>query len=375
VWFRLGLLAYLSGVKWIISTTNTYPLIAKKFGFINVDWGESFEKDKLNEIWVPLRFLNKFTHSLTFKIDSLGNNDSSSLKEIASVLSKYYGVHFKYDIGISQLNKESSYIMQITTFDDMQLLNYTCLMKGFDLYSLIDLCCEEDFPYLDLGFKGYFSPYYIFCICNFQLWDRVYNTVRCAQTPYFVKTFTGFLFNSVEDFPDLVILREKYFIEWVKSNKFTLVEVPAQALSGAFKDSEGHSHYIQISGHFYSVMLLFHFYATDIKRYLDSIELNVKVYSGKNDHLVKTYKKIIESGNYFIVELAKTDYKSLWHSYYEYVIAIDIYKILALYIFGNINTSLVDYCSKRLDDILFKLPKFLDHSKGALLYLQDVEKL
>lgn len=92
-------------------------------------------------------------------------------------------------------------------------------------------------------------------------------------------------------------------------------------------------YFVSVAGHMVNMLLASHFNVIDINRYLDVIMNNYK--NGK------VGDDVFEGLNQ----------DELWHSKMDWLLAVDVYKLMALVIFGNYKSDLAYHVVKRIVDI------------------------
>jgi hypothetical protein len=116
---------------------------------------------------------------------------------------------------------------------------------------------------------------------------------------------------------------------------------------------------ISVSGHLVNLMLVSHMWTVDLKRYLMAVYTNVAhrfgSKSAKRDVAISfAAGELVEEELYQRTK----DKNFMWHSYMDYVIAVDTYKLIATAWYGGFNHSLVDFVLLELDSINSGFPKW-----------------
>jgi hypothetical protein len=128
---------------------------------------------------------------------------------------------------------------------------------------------------------------------------------------------------------------------------------------------------VAVSGHLVNMMLMSHLGVVDIPRYLKTIEGNFIVNLGRS----KEKKDLLEELNRFkerrLILEDRNAQIVLWHSYYDYIIAVDTYVLIAKAVGYTVKTELVEYVINYLDGILKRFPNARQDGFEAKRFLQN----
>jgi hypothetical protein len=131
----------------------------------------------------------------------------------------------------------------------------------------------------------------------------------------------------------------------------------------------GETEYLSISGHMVNVLIDTILRGTDIVRYMDTIEFNV---SNVGRPLPRDYVRLLRMGMMLEAETSM-EVGVLWHSYYEYIIAIEAAKLLMLYIGYPYLDSIFEYVKFRLDASFPKRKRWL-RSDAVNLFVKKIAR-
>jgi len=123
--------------------------------------------------------------------------------------------------------------------------------------------------------------------------------------------------------------------------------------------------FFAVSGHMINLLLFSHIGTLDIKRYLRTIEMNVRLYS--NIALTEKQQMYVKRDIYAEDNSDKT-LRSLWHSWYEYRACVACYIFMCHMLGWEVKKQTVAYVLKRLDNIKRKYPKFTNDSMEVVAY-------
>jgi hypothetical protein len=199
----------------------------------------------------------------------------------------------------------------------------------------------------------------------FVLWTAVYDgfiwdkypsiqTVMASSTIW-TRAFSTIIARGFKlDDDGLHRARNRSLVE-----RFTdAVLVSRQSYNGYIPSMGGYR--VSVSGHLVNLIL---YPSTDMRKYLGTIERNVALYS-RRSRMTRQEKRLILDG-YVMEASSPADLSVLWHSYIEYVLAVDTAYIIAREANIPIELELLQYVSKRLDIMLERYPPFMDESFSA----------
>jgi len=120
---------------------------------------------------------------------------------------------------------------------------------------------------------------------------------------------------------------------------------------------DGKKQWVAVSGHLMNMLLYSEYGLIDFSRYLDTIEENVKAYSiqGRMD----TTLKLLYSKELLAEDNTQDKIRRLWHSYYDFYVAVCAYMMLCQSLRMHFNPRATRYVLRRLNVIKLKYPKFI----------------
>lgn len=272
--------------------------------------------------------------------------------------------------------------MYILTYNikEVDKINNFCYSNGIDCYRLSEISSDIE---LDLGFSVCWDEYWLtVIIMRMKIPSRSINDNIGVIALIYVKKVLSYMGGFVFDnFPNTVTLRFDAVKSFADRMGFKYYESKSNLLHGSIeinvedseiKDEKEIKH-LQVSGHLYSLLISSHYYVIDIMRYFSQIELNLIEVSGESSSDLKYLKKLRARG-----ELIHEEYKGnlgrLWHSYYEYVISIDIYYNLCDFLNLKPNELLVELVRVAIDELGMKYPVLRSNSFGVMDYLGSIQK-
>jgi hypothetical protein len=122
---------------------------------------------------------------------------------------------------------------------------------------------------------------------------------------------------------------------------------------------------VAVSGHFLNLLLLTHLGVIDIHRHMMMIEGNLKMVS-RNTKVLERWQEL--AGEHLIVENRRPPNK-LWHSYYDYEVAVETYQLICFFVGFQVDIPLVNYVQQRLTELRSKYNIFNRNGFQADEYL------
>lgn len=130
----------------------------------------------------------------------------------------------------------------------------------------------------------------------------------------------------------------------------------------------GERKYVAVSGHLVNLLLYSTCGLVDFKRYLDTVESNVKFSSGIKPSALESYylrNDLLAEDN------GDTKSTDLWHTYDDYFCAIGTYIYMCSHLKHKLNLRAIVYSLRRLKLIRSKYVMFSSASSDALEYIRE----
>jgi hypothetical protein len=215
---------------------------------------------------------------------------------------------------------------------------------------ILKMCFENIFPFE--GNNPLMKIWFYFTNvcpidCNFQ-------TVENSQT-HFAKPITA-IFRIVFEHDDSTLISFRTSV--LEKDELYVRSIDDRRVNGVIVNSHGKEMVVSVAGHMIGLLMAYHYgYLIDWRRYIRTIEYNVKFYAGKETRserlLMKRYRK---EGR--LMEDLGTNV--LWHSYHDWRLALDAFIAIAKELFITINDDLLFWIRNKLDDVLKRYPSFED---------------
>jgi hypothetical protein len=150
----------------------------------------------------------------------------------------------------------------------------------------------------------------------------------------------------------------------------TAVAFIDQSVNGYYL-KKGDKYYLSVSGHLLNIIIYFCLYGLDMRRYLDSLQMNASMHHRKR-HIPRSAYKLTRIGK--IVEAPSVKYLAhLWHSFDEYMIAVEAVYFMVKQFNLPICPEVMLYVRTRLMEIKNRYPSFdEDMSQSALEYKMNL---
>jgi len=125
---------------------------------------------------------------------------------------------------------------------------------------------------------------------------------------------------------------------------------------------------VAVSGHLMNLLLWSSVYFVDFRRYLDTIEFNVEMFSSSK---VPSSYKILVGKDLMAEDNSQSNVKRLWHSYQDFVTGVAAYIMMSKAIRAPLNVRALVYILRRLNAIKRKYPRFLQPGWQAAQFLRQ----